>query len=200
MKRLALALILVATAFAQKDPKPPKPGLYAIFKTDFGNFRAQLFEKDTPNTVSTFIGLAQGVQSWRDPQGQVVKKPYYNNTAFFRIVQGTMVQAGSPTNDTAYNCGFVIRDEILPGLRFRSGSIALANGGPDTGSCQFFITTGPSVTWDQKYTIFGQVIEGIEVIDKMAKVPVHGETPVTAPQLISVTIERIGPAPKAKSK
>jgi len=200
MKRLPLALILVACAFAQKPPKPPKPGLYAILKTDFGDIRAQLFEKDTPNTVATFVGLVQGTQPWRDPEGNTVKKPYYNNTTFFRILSGQVVQAGSPTGESTYNCGFVIKDEILPGLRFRAGSLAIANGGPDTGSCQFFIITGPSTSWDQKYTIFGQVTEGEEVVDKMTKVPVHNEKPLTAPKLISVTIERIGPAPAVKPK
>lgn len=197
MKRLILAPLLAASVFAQK---PAKPGLYAIFKTDFGDIRAQLYERDTPNTVATFVGLAQGTQPWRDPNGNTVKKPLYDNTTFFRIMSGLVVQAGSPTGDTAYNCGFLIKDEILPGYRFRGGSLALANGGPDTGSCQFFITTGPQSSWDQKYTIFGQVVDGEDVVDKMAKVPVRGEKPVNPPKLINVTIERVGPAPVIKPR
>ena len=76
----------------------------------------------------------------------------------------------------------------------------MANGGPDTGSCQFFITTGPQSSWDQKYTIFGQVVDGEDVVDKLARVPVHGEKPVNPPKLISVTIERAGPPPAVKTR
>jgi peptidyl-prolyl cis-trans isomerase A (cyclophilin A) len=198
MKRMWIVLILTACAFAQKPEKPPKPGLYAILKTDFGVIRAQLFEKDTPRSVAIFVGLALGTQPWRDPSGATVNKPMYDNTTFYRILPGTAVQAGSPTGQSTYNCGLMIRDEIMPGIRFRSGSLAIANGGPDTGGCQFFITTGNAPTWDQKYSIFGQVVEGQSVVEKMSNVPVHGDRPVDPPKLISVTIERVGPPPVVK--
>ena len=200
MKRILATLLLASCAFAQKQPKPLKNGLYANFKTDFGDFRAVLFEKDTPATVAVFVRLAQGEQPWRDPTGATVKKPYYNDTSFFRIIKNTMIQGGSPTDDTAYNCGFTIKDEILPGLKFHAGSLAIANGGPDTGSCQFFITTDAAPSWDGKYTIFGSVIEGQDVVNKMAAVQVHGEKPVTAPKLISLSFERVGPPPPVKKK
>jgi cyclophilin family peptidyl-prolyl cis-trans isomerase len=201
MKWTAIALLFAACAFAQKPPKPPKPpkpGLYATFKTDFGDIRALLFEKDTPVTVRTFVGLAQGTQPWRNVDRATVRKPFYDNTTFFRIIPETAVQAGSPTGKNTFDCGFVIKDEILPGVTFQAGSLAIANGGPDTGSCQFFITAGPMKAWDGKYTIFGTVVEGLDVVDKMTKVKVHDETPIEAPKLISVTISRVGPAPEAK--
>jgi cyclophilin family peptidyl-prolyl cis-trans isomerase len=201
MKRLGIALLLSLCLFAQKTPKPPKNGLYAVFNTEFGNIRVSLFEKDTPNSVAAFVGLAQGTLSWKDPNGAMVKKPMYDNTTFYRILAGDVVQGGSPTGDSSYNCGFTIKDEILPGIRFGGGSLAIANAGtPDTGGCQFFFTTGPMHAFDQKYAIIGQVTEGEDVVMKMSRVPVHGDKPVTPPKLISVTIERVGPVPEVKKK
>jgi len=199
MKWTPIVLILAACALAQKPPKPPKPGLYAIIKTEFGDMRAILYEKDTPVSVRTFVNLAQGIQPFRDPDGKVVRKRYYDNTTFFRIVPGSAIQAGSPTGKAAYNCGFAIKDEMLPGYQFRSGSLAIANTGePNSGSCQFFITAGPMPSWNMKYAIFGQVVEGLDVLEKLMRVPAHGEDPVNPPKLISVTIDRVGPEPAVK--
>jgi peptidyl-prolyl cis-trans isomerase A (cyclophilin A) len=196
---MSLALILSACAFAQKPPKPLKPGLYAVFRTEFGNVRVSLFEKDTPNSVAAFVGLAQGTQSWRDPKGAVVKRPMYDNTTFYRILPGEVIQGGSPTGESAYNCGFTIKDEELPGIRFQSGSLAIANAGtPDSGGCQFFFTTGPMRSFDMKYTIIGQTVEGDAVLQKMSRIPVRDEHPENPPKLISVTIERVGPVPAVK--
>jgi cyclophilin family peptidyl-prolyl cis-trans isomerase len=203
MKRLSVFLILVACAFAQKPDKPLKNGLYAIFNTEFGKFTAQLYEKDTPNSVETFRELAQGTLASRDPKtNAMVKRPLYDNTTFYRILPGQAIQGGSPNGTPAYDCGFVIKDEILPGLMFsQSGKLAVANSGsPDTGGCQFFITTGPVPNWNNKYAIFGQVVEGMDVVGKIDKVPVRGDQPVNPPKLISVTIERVGPEPVKKPK
>jgi peptidyl-prolyl cis-trans isomerase A (cyclophilin A) len=201
MKKISLALILAASLFAQKPPKPLKPGLYAVFNTELGNIRVQLFEKDTPNSVNAFVGLAQGTQSWRDPKGNMVKKPMYDNTTFYRVIPGDVVQGGSPTGETSYNCGFTIKDEILPGIRFQGGSLAIANAGtPDTGGCQFFFTTGPEHAFDGKFAIIGQAVEGEDVIRKLSQVPSHDEHPANPPKLISVTIERVGPVPVVKKK
>lgn len=200
MKRLSILLILAACAFAQKPDKPLKNGLYAIFNTEFGEFTAQLYEKDTPNTVKVFMQLAQGTLASRDPNtNAMVKRPLYDNITFYRILPGQAIQSGSPNGSAAYSCGFTMKDEILPGLKFsQSGKLAVANAGPDTGGCQFFVTTGPVASWDGKYTIFGQVVEGLDVVEKIDKVPVHGDQPVTPPKLISVTIQRVGPEPVVK--
>src|ERR1039457_2704678 len=167
MKRLAVLFILVACAFAQKPDKPLKNGLYAIFNTELGIFTAQLYEKDTPNSVITFVELAQGTLASRDPKtNAMVKRPLYDNTTFYRILPGQAIQGGSPNGTPAYDCGFTIKDEILPGLTFsQAGKLAVANtGAPDSGGCQFFITTGPVASWNEKYTIFGQVMEGLDVV------------------------------------
>ena len=191
MKHLALSLALVVFARAQA-PRPA--GLYAIFQTSEGTFSVRLFEKETPGTVQNFVGLAQGTTAWLDPQThKKVKRPLYQNITFHRVVPHDIIQAGDPTGLGTHNCGFTIRDEFLPGLRFdRSGRLAMANtGSPDSGGCQFFITSNVESQWNGKYTIFGQVIEGQNVVDKLANVRVREEKPVTPVKLINVMIERI---------
>jgi cyclophilin family peptidyl-prolyl cis-trans isomerase len=201
IKRPLIALILATCAFAQQAPKPPKPGLYAIFKTELGDIRVILYEKYAPVTVATFVGLAQGRQRWLDPDRKWVRRPLYNNSTFYRIVPSMAIQGGSPTGKAAYDCGFAIRDEILPGYRFQLGSLAMANTGqPNSGNCQFFFTAGPAQSWNMKYAIFGQAVEGLDVVEKLIKLPVDGEQPLHPPKLISVTIERVGPPPGKKGK
>ena len=201
MKRTLVALMLAACAFAQKPEKPLKNGLYANFKTEFGDIKAVLYEKDTPKAVSLFIRLAQGVQDFRDVDGQIKKRRFYDNTVFFRIVPGDAVQGGSPDGTNTYQCGLKIADEFLPGLKFRPGSLAIANSGqPDSGGCQFFFALQQKPSWDGKYTVFGQVVEGLDVVQKLGAVPVRDEHPVNPPKLISVTVERVGPSPAAKPK
>jgi len=200
MKKTLLLVMMAACVFAQDPPKPLKKGLYANFKTEFGDIKAVLFEKDTPRAVALFIRLAQGQQDFRDVDGQIVKRRFYDNTTFFRVVPESAVQAGSPDGSNPYNCGLKIKDELLPGLRFQPGSLAIANAGPDTGGCQFFITVAAMSSWNMKYTVFGQVVEGLDVVDKIAKVPVHDERPLNPPKLIGVTVQRVGPPPAEKPK
>jgi cyclophilin family peptidyl-prolyl cis-trans isomerase len=198
--RTAWFLILVsACAFPQNADLPN--GLYAVFATSAGDFTAKLLEKDTPESVRAFVGLAQGTRAWRDPKtGKMVNRPLFNNLVFYRVISGDMIQSGSPTGTPAWGCGFTIRDEYLPGLKFdRSGKLAMANTGePNSGGCQFFITLGPIRSWDGKYVIFGNVVQGIEVVEKINHAPAHGEVPINPVKLISVTIMRVGPEPKGK--
>jgi len=201
MKKTFLAFLTVACAFAQQPPKPLKDGIYANFKTEFGDIKAILYEKDTPRAVALFVRLAQGVQEFRDADGQVAKRPFYDNTTFFRIVPSDAVQAGSPNGTVTYQCGLKIKDELLPGIKFRFGSLAIANPGvADSGGCQFFFALQQKPVWDGKYTIFGQVVEGDDVLRELGRVPVHGDAPVNPPKLIGVTIERVGLPPGQKPK
>ena len=200
MKRFFLPILLATCAWSQ--PQRPK-GLYAIFNTSMGSITAKLFEKDTPETVRTFVGLARGTRPWLDPvAGKPVKRPLYDNITFHRVIHGGMAQSGDPTGTGSHNCGFTIRDEFLPGLRFdRGGVLAMANtGNPDSGGCQFFITVGPMTQWNGKYTIFGQVIAGQDVVEKIANAPAREEKPLAPVKLIGVAIEREGPEPGRKNK
>jgi len=199
MIRLAFFLLAVECISAQQLPN----GLYAVFNTAMGPITARLYEKDTPLTVENFVALAQGTKPTRNAKtGAMVKTPLYNNITFHRVLPGMMIQSGDPTGTGAHNCGFTIRDEILPGLRFDTvGKLAMANtGAPDSGGCQFFISAGPVREWDGKYTIFGVVVAGQEVVLKIDHAPVRGDKPVNPVKLISVTIERIGPEPVKKRK
>ena len=185
--------------YAQDRPN----GLYAVFQTSLGSFTAKLYEKETPETVANFVALAQGTKATRDPRtGAMVKRPLYNNITFHRVVTGEMIQAGDPTGTGRHDCGVKLRDEILPGLRFGGGGrLAMANTGqPDSGGCQFFITVGPMPTWTGKYGIFGDLVEGKEVVAKINHQPVREERLVHPVQLIRVTIERVGPEPGHKKK
>ena len=193
VKLLSTVVLIAALSWAQ-SPENRSPGLYATFVTSKGDITARLYEKYTPIAVQTFIGLAQGTKPWRDPKtGAMVKRPLYNNITFHRVLPGEMIQSGDPTGLGTHNCGIRIPDEILPGLRFdRGGKLAIANtGDPNTGGCQFFITTDPVVQWTGKYTIFGDVISGQDVAAAISHAPVKGDKPVDPVKLTTVVIERV---------
>src|SRR5271165_1833459 len=189
-----LTLLATAAAFAQEAPIPPKPGLYATFNTSKGAIVAVLYEKETPASVKNFVDLAQGTMAWRDPRtGAMVKRPMYNLITFHRVLRGQMIQSGDPTGSSAHNCGVTVPDETRLGLQFdRAGRLAVANSGaPNSGGCQFFITDDLVRNWNQQYTIFGQVVSGMEVVDAISHAPLHGEKPIEPVKLISVMISRV---------
>jgi peptidyl-prolyl cis-trans isomerase A (cyclophilin A) len=186
-------LIACACALGAQST-PLKPGLYAVMQTSGGTITASLFEKYTPLAVRNFVGLAQGTKPWKDPKtGALVTRPLYENLTFHRVLTGLMIQTGDPTGTGAHDCGIKIPDEFLPGLKFdRAGKLAVANtGDPDSGGCQFFITTDAMRQWTGKYTVFGEVVSGLEVADKISRGRVKGERPVNPAKLISVRIERV---------
>jgi len=213
MKPVSVLLLLGAAAFAQAPQPPQTPpaasrpnGLYAIFKTSMGNITLQLYEKEVPNTVRNFVALAKGTKAWMDPKTKtMVKRPLYNNTTFHRVMIDGMIQGGDPTGKGDHACGIKIRDEVVPTIKFdRPGRLAMANEGtPNSGGCQWFITQYPKAAeWDGGYTIFGQVLEGQDVVKAISRAPGKrgadgGIHPTDPPKLISVDIERVGPEPAA---
>src|SRR5215469_7366805 len=176
--RTFLVLLLVMASFAPAQSpaassKKLDPGLYAVINTSMGTITAELYEKEVPNTVRNFIGLARGTRPWLDPKTRkMVLQPLYDNITFHRVIPDFMVQTGDPTGTGAHNCGFLLPDENLTGFRFdRAGRLAMANtGAPNSGACQFFITDAPYPAGNGKYTIFGQVVDGQKVIGKIAGV------------------------------
>jgi cyclophilin family peptidyl-prolyl cis-trans isomerase len=192
----------LAACLRAQSPQLPN-GLYAIFATSEGAFTAKLYEKDTPLTVQNFVALAQGTKPWKDPRTHaMVRRPLYDNLVFHRVVPDEMIQGGSATGTTAFDCGVSVRDEFLPGLMFdRAGKLAMGNSGsPDSGGCQFFITVSPMRTWDGKYVVFGLVVQGMDVVEKINHAPVRDERPLAPVKLSSVTIMRVGPEPPVKAK
>ena len=189
------ALFLVAAAWL---PAEQPKGLYAVFNTSVGTFTARLFEKDAPETVRNFVALAQGTKATRDPRtGAAVKVRLYDGITFHRVVRGEMIQAGDPTGTGTYDCGVKVPDEFLPGLRFDSaGRLAMANTGqPNSGGCQFFVTVDAMRAWNGKYTIFGVIVEGQEVVARINRGPVRDGRPVEPVKLIGVAINRVDPEP-----
>jgi peptidyl-prolyl cis-trans isomerase A (cyclophilin A) len=212
MKRFSLFPLLAACVFAQAPAAQPpagsqaaparEPGLYATFNTSMGSITAILYEKEAPITVNNFVALARGTKAWKDPGGALVRRPLYNNITFHRVIPDFMIQTGDPTATGSHDCGIKIKDEIVPSLKFdRPGRLAMANtGSPNTGGCQFFLTEVAYPSLDPApgnsgYTIFGQVVEGQDIVTKIAHVPTTNEKPRTPVRLISVTIKREGPAP-----
>lgn len=165
-----------------------------------GTMTAQLFEKEAPLTVRNFVGLARGTKAWMDPQTHaMVKRPLYRYITFHRVIPQFMIQTGDPTGTGEHDCGFTIKDEIVPSLKFdRPGRLGMANtGSPNTGACQFFITEVPYPSLDGGYTVFGQVVEGQETVGKISHVPRDSnDKPRTPVRLISITFHRV-PVPGA---
>ncbi|HEX5229309.1 MAG TPA: peptidylprolyl isomerase [Bryobacteraceae bacterium] len=181
-------------------PPPYPPGLYAQINTSVGVITARLFEKETPLSVKTFVGLARGTQPWIDPKTRKpVNRPLYENLIFHRVIPDFMIQTGDPTQTGANRCGFTIPDEFRPDLKFdRPGRVAMANAGPGTADCQFFITESKYPEGNGKYTIFGQVVDGQRLVPKISHViRDNRDRPMSPTKLLKITFMRIpgDPAP-----
>lgn len=193
-----LALTLAAQIAAAQPPAPMREaGLYATINTTMGAITLKLYEAESPITVRNFVYLAQGRKSWKDPKtGQMVSRPLYNGLTFHRVIPRFMIQGGDPAGNGTGNVGFTIKDEFSPGLKFDGpGRLAMANAGPGTGSCQFFITEVPTPHLTGHHTIFGQVVEGQDVVNKIARVPNRDDTPITPVRITTITFTREGPPP-----
>jgi cyclophilin family peptidyl-prolyl cis-trans isomerase len=181
------------------------PGLYWIINTSMGTITAQLYEKEAPGTVANFVALTKGTKAARDKSGAMVKRPYFTNLIFHRVIPGFLIQTGDGQGgDGAGDCGFTIKDEFVPTLRYdKGGVLGLARlNARNTGACQFFITDAASPSLNGDYTIFGQVMEGQDVVAKIARVPKDSNDKPRIPvTLISATIKRYGPteAPSKKA-
>ena len=153
---------------------------FATFKlAKGGEFVVQLFADKAPVTVNNFVFLSQ--------QG------YYNGTTFHRVLDGFMAQGGDPTGSGMGGPGYEFEDEFSPDLTFdRPGLLAMANAGPNTNGSQFFITLGPTPHLDNRHAIFGEVVEGLDVVKKIGAVPTgRQDRPVTPVVVNQVRIERI---------
>ena len=156
---------------AQAKPWKSEAGTYAVFDTTEGKIVCQLFEKLAPVTVQNFISLAEGTKEFTDPvAGVKATRPYYDGTKFHRIISSFMMQGGDPTGTGRGGPGYTIPDEFSPEVKFdRPGRLAMANAGPNTGGSQFFITQVVTAWLTGKHTIFGQVVEGQEIVDRVCK-------------------------------
>jgi peptidyl-prolyl cis-trans isomerase A (cyclophilin A) len=168
--------------------------LYAHFTTTEGNFTIQLFEEQAPKTVANFTGLADGSKEWTDPRsGKKTKTPLYNGTIFHRVIDGFMIQGGDPLGQGTGGPGYKFEDEFHPKLRHtKAGILSMANAGPNTNGSQFFITLAETSWLDNKHSVFGEVVSGMDVVKKIGGTPTSkpGDRPVKPITIQSVTIER----------
>jgi peptidyl-prolyl cis-trans isomerase A (cyclophilin A) len=171
-----------------------EPGTYAQFETTEGSFTVRLFEKEAPQTVANFVGLAEGTKEWRDPStGQKKTGPYYDGIIFHRVISGFMIQGGDRLGTGTGGPGYNFGDEFHPTLRHsRAGILSMANAGPNTNGSQFFITLGPTPHLDNRHSVFGEVVEGMDVVKKIGSVPTGSQDRPVKPVVMNrVTIKRV---------
>jgi peptidyl-prolyl cis-trans isomerase A (cyclophilin A) len=167
--------------------------VYAHFETSLGNFTAELFEDKAPKTVANFVGLADGSKEWKHPKtGERHQTPFYDGIIFHRVIDGFVLQGGDPLGLGYGGPGYQFADEFHQDLRHdRAGVLSMANSGPNTNGSQFFVTLGPTPHLDRRHSVFGKVISGIDVVEKIGHVPTDGQDrPITPVVMKRVWIER----------
>jgi peptidyl-prolyl cis-trans isomerase A (cyclophilin A) len=149
-------------------------GLYATFETSEGDIVCRLFEKEAPKTVANFVELAEGQREWTHPSTRKKSKDrLYDGTIFHRVIPDFMIQGGDPQGTGMGGPGYQFEDETKgsPHKLDKAGKLAMANAGPNTNGSQFFITVAPTTWLTGKHTIFGEVVEGQDVVKKISEVP-----------------------------
>jgi peptidylprolyl isomerase len=165
---------VAAARGAGLDAATAAPGLYAVFETTLGDFVCELEPDKAPVTVGNFVGLAEGTQEFEDPAtGRPARRPFYDGLLFHRVVRGFVVQGGCPRNDGTSGPGYTFTDEIDPSLHHdRPGVLSMASSEPNQNGSQFFITLAPAPHLDGHHSIFGRVVHGLEVLQRLEREPV----------------------------
>ena len=183
-------------------PKPNElvPGegeLRATVETSMGSFTIELLEDIAPNTVSNFVGLATGQGEWTDPRtGQPGEGPLYQGVVFHRVIAGFMLQGGDPTGTGRGGPGYQFDDECSPQARHDGpGVLSMANkgsrGGRGTNGSQFFVTLGPTPHLDGRHTVFGRVVDGMDVVNAIGNTKTdHGDRPLQEISITSIAVAR----------
>ena len=195
MKKVKLwALVLPLLLVACKSAKYPnlKDGLYADIQTNYGDMLAELYYKATPGTVANFVSLAEGTNTY--VADSLKGKRYYDGTKSHRVIKNFMLQAGDRTATGEGDPGYKFADEFVDTLRYtRKGQLGMANSGPATNGSQFFITEVATDWLNFRHTIFGQVIQGEDVISKITSVKTGAQDRPVDPVVIKkVEIIRVG--------
>jgi peptidyl-prolyl cis-trans isomerase A (cyclophilin A) len=156
---------------------------FAHFDTTEGAFKIKLFADKAPKTVENFVSLAEGAKTG---------KRFYDGLIFHRVIPNFMIQGGCPEGTGRGGPGYKFADEFHPSLRHsKKGILSMANSGPNTNGSQFFITVAETPWLDNKHSVFGEVVEGYDVVEKISKVPRNAmDRPSKDVQIRSVTIER----------
>jgi peptidyl-prolyl cis-trans isomerase A (cyclophilin A) len=169
--------------------------VHAEFATTEGSFTIKLFDQEAPQTVANFVGLAEGTKEWTHPgtQQKMTNAPFYDGIVFHRVIEGFMIQGGDPLGKGIGGPGYQFKDEFHPSLRHsKAGILSMANAGPNTNGSQFFITLGPTPHLDNRHSVFGEVVDGLDVVTRIGKVATgRGDRPVKDVVINSVAIERV---------
>ncbi len=140
---------------------------------DLGQVKIKLFEKEAPKTVENFAGLITGAKEWTDPKtNKKQKTPFYDGLKFHRVIPDFMIQGGCPLGEGFGGPGYQFKDEFGAGLKHsKPGILSMANSGPNTNGSQFFITVKPTPWLDGKHAIFGEVVSGMDIVEKISQAP-----------------------------
>ncbi|HEY1463166.1 MAG TPA: peptidylprolyl isomerase [Terriglobales bacterium] len=170
-------------------------GTYAVFNTSEGTIVCRLFEKEAPKTVQNFTDLAEGKREWKHPVGgKKSSDKLYDGTIFHRVIPNFMIQGGDPAGSGYGGPGYQFEDETKgsPHKFDKPGKLAMANSGPNTNGSQIFITVAATPWLTGNHTIFGEVVEGYEVAEKIVDVPKgRNDKPTKDVVVKSVVIERV---------
>jgi len=171
------------------------PGTYAVFNTSEGTIVCRLFEKEAPKTVANFVELAEGKREWTHPlTNKKSTDKLYDGTIFHRVIPDFMIQGGDPAGSGMGGPGYKFEDETKgsPHRFDKPGKLAMANAGPNTNGSQIFITTANTEWLTGKHTIFGEVVEGYAIAEKISKVKRGAmDKPTTPVKIESLVIERV---------
>jgi peptidyl-prolyl cis-trans isomerase A (cyclophilin A) len=166
--------------------------LAATLHTNFGDIEVELFEQRAPRTVENFVGLATGEKAWEHPEtGSTVKEdPLYDDLPFHRVISDFMIQTGDPAGTGRGGPGYQFDDEFHDELKHdRAGILSMANSGPNTNGSQFFITLAPQPHLDGRHTVFGRVVDGMDVVWEISAAPTdRNDQPKEEVLLESVTV------------
>jgi peptidyl-prolyl cis-trans isomerase A (cyclophilin A) len=185
---ITLTLMASGNAHAAKETKSKNPT--ATIETSEGNITVLLFRDRAPKTVENFIGLSTGKKEWTDPKtDKKTKKPLYNGTVFHRVIPDFMIQGGDPKGNGTGGPGYQFEDETSSSDSFaKPGILAMANAGPNTNGSQFFITVKPTPWLNGRHTIFGEVTQGMDVVEKISKAKTlpgdQPEKPITIKKIV----------------
>ena len=185
---MALSISLVACKAQYPDLED---GIYAEFVTTKGVMVAQLHYEKAPITVANFVSLAEGTNTM--VKDEYKKKKYYDGLIFHRIVDQFMIQGGDPLGTGSGNPGYKFNDEFHPDLKHdKPGILSMANSGPNTNGSQFFITEVPKSFLDNGYSVFGELVAGLDIQDSISNVKTNGERPVEDVVIEKLNIIRKG--------
>lgn len=177
----------------QKSATKGEKGMFAIFETNRGNFKIKLFNEKAPKTVENFVGLAEGTIEWTDPKsGQKVKKPFYDGLVFHRVIANFMIQGGCPLGTGTGGPGYKFADEFHKDLTHaKPGMLSMANAGPNTNGSQFFITVAETNFLNNRHAVFGEVVDGMDIVYAISKSKTDPSDRPSEPVIINkVKIER----------